>query len=47
VLDRELERAVVEMRRPGDVIFWDVDAPATLDSWAPTRRSAAQPRAAL
>jgi spore maturation protein CgeB len=33
VLDRELERAVVEMRRPGrTVIFWDVDAPATLDS---------------
>ncbi len=33
VLDRELERAVVEMRRPGGtVIFWDVDAPATLDS---------------
>jgi spore maturation protein CgeB len=33
VLDRELERAVVEMRRPDRVaIFWDVDAPATLDS---------------
>jgi spore maturation protein CgeB len=33
VLDRELERAVVEMRRPDrTVIFWDVDAPATLDS---------------
>jgi spore maturation protein CgeB len=33
VLDRELERAVAEMRRPGrTVIFWDVDAPATLDS---------------
>ena len=35
VLDRELERAVVEMRGPdGTVIFWDVDAPATLDSMA-------------
>lgn len=33
VLDRELERAVVELRRPGRmVIFWDVDAPATLDA---------------
>jgi spore maturation protein CgeB len=33
VLDRELERAVVEMRRPGrTAIFWDVDAPATLDA---------------
>ena len=33
VLDRELERAVVEMRAPGrTVIFWDVDAPATLES---------------
>jgi len=33
VLDRELERAVVEMRRPGRLaIFWDVDAPATLDA---------------
>jgi len=33
VLDRELERAVVEMRRPGRLaLFWDVDAPATLDS---------------
>ncbi len=35
VLDRELERAVVEMRRPNRVvIFWDVDAPATLDAMA-------------
>jgi spore maturation protein CgeB len=33
VLDRELEGAVVEMRSPGrTVIFWDVDAPATLDT---------------
>jgi spore maturation protein CgeB len=33
VLDRELERAVVEMRRPDRMaIFWDVDAPATLDA---------------
>ena len=35
VLDRELERAVVDMRGPSrTVIFWDVDAPATLDSMA-------------
>ena len=35
VLDRELERAVVELKRPDRlVIFWDVDAPATLDSMA-------------
>lgn len=35
VLDRELESAVVDMRRPErTVIFWDVDAPATLDSMA-------------
>src|SRR5688572_27185062 len=35
VLDRELEQAVVEMRRPSRmVIFWDVDAPATLDRMA-------------
>jgi spore maturation protein CgeB len=33
VLDRELERAVVELRRPDRLaVFWDVDAPATLDS---------------
>lgn len=32
VFDELLERAVLEMRRPGQiVIFWDVDAPATLD----------------
>ena len=38
VLDRELERAVVEMRRPGrTVIFWDVDAPATLDAMGADR----------
>ncbi|MYZ49358.1 CgeB family protein [Propylenella binzhouense] len=35
VLDRELEEAVLAMRRPGRIaIFWDVDAPATLDSVA-------------
>jgi spore maturation protein CgeB len=35
VLDRELEQAVVDMRRPGrTAIFWDVDAPATLDAMA-------------
>jgi spore maturation protein CgeB len=32
VLDQELERAVLSMRRSRQVaIFWDVDAPATLD----------------
>ena len=32
VFDELLERAVIDMRRPGQtVIFWDVDAPATLD----------------
>jgi spore maturation protein CgeB len=32
VQDDLLERAVLELRRPGQtVIFWDVDAPATLD----------------
>src|SRR3954464_15491639 len=32
VLDRELEEAVLGLRRPGNfVVFWDVDAPATLD----------------
>jgi spore maturation protein CgeB len=32
VLDAELEEAVLELRRPGNlVVFWDVDAPATLD----------------
>jgi spore maturation protein CgeB len=32
VLDEELERAVLAHRRPGQMtIFWDVDAPATLD----------------
>ena len=32
VLDQELERAVLAQRRPGQMaIFWDVDAPATLD----------------
>ncbi|MBV8519594.1 MAG: glycosyltransferase [Acidobacteria bacterium] len=32
VFDELLERAVVELRRPNQtVIFWDVDAPATLD----------------
>lgn len=30
--DELLERAVIEQRRPGQaVVFWDVDAPATLD----------------
>jgi len=32
VFDELLERAVVEMQRPGMLVaFWDVDAPATLD----------------
>src|SRR4051812_43759135 len=32
VFDALLEHAVLEMRRPGNtVVFWDVDAPATLD----------------
>lgn len=32
VLDEELEYAVLDLRAPGQtVIFWDVDAPATLD----------------
>jgi hypothetical protein len=32
VFDELLERAVLDVRRPGAlVIFWDVDAPATLD----------------
>nr|WP_176066715.1 glycosyltransferase [Anaeromyxobacter diazotrophicus] len=32
VLDAELERRALELRRPGNaVIFWDVDAPATLE----------------
>lgn len=32
VFDRELEAAVLDLRRPGNLVaFWDVDAPATLD----------------
>ena len=32
VFDRELEAAVLGLKRPGrKVVFWDVDAPATLD----------------
>ncbi len=32
VLDAELERRVLDLRRPGNhVVFWDVDAPATLE----------------
>jgi spore maturation protein CgeB len=32
VFDRELEAAVLSLRRPGNLVaFWDVDAPATLD----------------
>src|SRR5690349_14447133 len=32
VFDRELEAAVLDLKKPGNVvIFWDVDAPATLD----------------
>ena len=48
VFDRELEAAVLELKRPGrKVVFWDVDAPATLDrTFAdandPFRRQAAE-----
>jgi spore maturation protein CgeB len=32
IFDRELEEAVLALKRPGRaVVFWDVDAPATLD----------------
>jgi hypothetical protein len=32
VFDALLESAVLEMRRPSQIVsFWDVDAPATLD----------------
>src|SRR4051812_12803359 len=32
LFDRELESAIPELKRPNNlVIFWDVDAPATLD----------------
>ncbi len=32
VFDRELEAEVLDLKRPGQaVVFWDVDAPATLD----------------
>jgi spore maturation protein CgeB len=35
VLDRQLEREVLNLKRTGNVIvFWDVDAPATLDRLA-------------
>jgi spore maturation protein CgeB len=35
VLDAELEAAVLDLRRPGNLVaFWDVDAPATLDRMA-------------
>jgi spore maturation protein CgeB len=33
VFDDELERAIPDIKKPGQkIIFWDVDAPATLDS---------------
>ncbi|HET9954804.1 MAG TPA: glycosyltransferase [Polyangiaceae bacterium] len=45
VFDAELERAVLELRRPGqNVVFWDVDAPATL---ARVRENPADPFRAL
>ena len=45
VFDELLERAVLELRRPDStVIFWDVDAPATLDRLA---SNAEDPFAAL
>jgi len=35
VFDEELESAVLDLKRPGNlVLFWDVDAPATLDRMA-------------
>jgi spore maturation protein CgeB len=41
VFDELLERAVLELQRPGTlVVFWDVDAPATLDR---VQRNAADP----
>lgn len=45
VFDEYLERAVVELRRPESVVvFWDVDAPATLDR---VERDAADPLRSL
>jgi spore maturation protein CgeB len=45
VFDEMLERAVLEVRRPeATVVFWDVDAPATLDR---IRANPADPFAAL
>jgi spore maturation protein CgeB len=44
VLDGELERRVLELRRPGNaVVFWDVDAPATLERVAADARDAFRP----
>src|SRR5262249_32315417 len=45
VFDELLERAVLESRRPGTLaVFWDVDAPATLDRIA---QNPSDPLAAL
>ncbi len=45
IFDERLERAVLDIRRPdGLVIFWDVDAPATLDR---VRANPSDPFAAL
>src|SRR3982751_5617497 len=45
VFDELLERAVLEIRRPdATVVFWDVDAPATLDR---VERDSADPFRAL
>ena len=39
MFDELLEAAVLELRRPGTlVVFWDVDAPATLDRHASATR---------
>ena len=41
VLDVDLERAVLSVRRPGQMaVFWDVDAPATLDRMESTQDDA-------
>jgi spore maturation protein CgeB len=45
VLDEFLEKAIVEIKRPGALtVFWDVDAPATLDR---VQQDPADPFAAL
>jgi spore maturation protein CgeB len=44
VFDELLEKAVVDLRQPGQtLIFWDVDAPATLDRMKHDERDAFRP----